>query len=209
MALKSVRHAHAEWWEHHLITLLLCHANPFLGKQQVVKMSIEILQAALGVCLTRLLCLNRCCPTCSASMVAMTCTIPGKPFTRLNCSSRYSNTVPNHRWSTALPRVPLMFRSVCRTRENMRSIELLDISVLHSHAAPSVNGASGTPRRPPGWNPQPIRSWFVATLPAPTASLGVGITRLLQRGGTLAMRFFSVRLRQCRCTFWLLWSTQF
>lgn len=29
-----------------------------------------------------------CCPACSASMVAMTCAIPAKPFTRLNCCSQ-------------------------------------------------------------------------------------------------------------------------
>ena len=67
-------------------------------------------------------------------MVAMTGGISAKPFTRVNCCSQYRNTVPSHRWSIMLPRVCVIFRSLCRTKENMLSIGLVDSSLLRSSA---------------------------------------------------------------------------
>ena len=41
---------------------------------------------------------------------------------------------PSHRWSMALPRVRVIFRSLYRTNENRLSIGLVDSSVVRSNA---------------------------------------------------------------------------
>ena len=53
-------------------------------------------------------------------------------FEELLTLHRLKVPVPSHRWSIALPRVRLRFRSLCRTSENMLSTGLVDMSVLRS-----------------------------------------------------------------------------
>jgi hypothetical protein len=72
-----------------------------------------------------------------------------RPFTRLNCCLQKNSTVLGHRWSITLPRMRLMFRSLCQASGNLLSIELVDVSVLRSQAGifsrSSVNSSSNTP----------------------------------------------------------------
>lgn len=128
---------------------------------------------------------------------------PSRPFTRLDGCSHYSDTVPSHRWRIMLPRMHIIFRSLCRTSENRRSIGLVDISVWRSSANPfsrcTVNSFS---------NDSAADSFLVrSTPPGPAASSGTRRSCLLQRGHELVMGFFSIRLRQVPCTFRLLWIT--